>query len=69
MRRFGRMTKEMRLSHREDVLTHALIYYGMRAKKNLVRIYLVVFIQLLLLNFVCNNIFSGVNVGEMEESS
>ena len=35
MRRFGRMTKEMRPSHREDVLTHALVYYGIRTKKRL----------------------------------
>jgi hypothetical protein len=34
MRRFGRITKEMRPSHREDILTHALVYYGMRTKKN-----------------------------------
>ena len=29
------MTKEMRPSHREDVLTHALVYYGIRTKKRL----------------------------------
>lgn len=27
LRRFGRMTKEMRPAHREDVLSHALAYY------------------------------------------
>ena len=29
------MTKEMRPSYREDVLTHALVYYGIRTKKRL----------------------------------
>ena len=28
LRRFGKMTKEMRPSHRIDVLTHALLYYS-----------------------------------------
>ena len=28
LRRFSRMTKEMRPSHRIDVLTHALLYYA-----------------------------------------
>lgn len=40
MRRFGRITKEMRPSHREDILTHALVYYGMRTKKNLANLML-----------------------------
>ena len=31
------MTKEMRPSHREDVLAHALIYYGMKTKEKLGR--------------------------------
>lgn len=35
LRRFGRMTKEMRPSHREDVLAHALVYYGIRTKNKL----------------------------------
>ena len=35
LRRFGKMTKEMRPSHRTDVLTHALIYYGMMTKSKL----------------------------------
>ena len=33
MRRYSRMTKEMRPSHRIDVLCSALVYYGMQAKK------------------------------------
>ncbi len=33
LRRFGRMTKEMRPSHRIDILSSALEYYG-RKKKN-----------------------------------
>ena len=35
MRRFSRMTKEMRQSHRTDVLCSALVYYGMQKKKKL----------------------------------
>ena len=33
LRRFSRMTKEMRPSHRTDVLCHALNDYGMKTKK------------------------------------
>ena len=35
LRRFNRMTKEMRPAHRTDVLVHALVYYGMRKKEKL----------------------------------
>ena len=35
LRRFSRMTKEMRPSHRIDVLTSALVYYGMQTKEKL----------------------------------
>lgn len=35
LRRFTRMTKEMRPSHRTDVLAHALLYYGHMTKKKL----------------------------------
>lgn len=35
LRRFTRMTKEMRPAHRIDVLTHALLYYGITTKKKL----------------------------------
>ena len=35
LRRFTRMTKEMRPSHRIDVLSHALLYYGSMTKKKL----------------------------------
>ena len=35
LRRFGKMTKEMRLSHRIDVLAHALVYYGLKKKNKL----------------------------------
>ena len=34
-RRFSRMTKEMRPSHRTDVLVHALLHYGMKTKAKL----------------------------------
>jgi hypothetical protein len=33
LRRFGRMTEEMRPSHRTDVLSGALEYYGIQTKK------------------------------------
>lgn len=33
LRRFGKMTKEMRPSHRTDILVHALIHYGMKTSK------------------------------------
>ena len=35
LRHFSRMTKEMRPSHRTDILCHALIYYGHKTKQNL----------------------------------
>ena len=35
LRRFGKMTKEMRPAHRTDVLAHALVYYGMKTKAKL----------------------------------
>ena len=35
LRRFGKMTKEMRPAHRTDVLAHALAYYGMKTKAKL----------------------------------
>lgn len=35
LRRFSRMTKEMRPAHRTDVLCHALIYYGYKTKQKL----------------------------------
>lgn len=35
LRRFSRMTKEMRPSHRVDVISSALIHYGMLKKKKL----------------------------------
>ena len=38
LRCFSKMTKEMRPAHRIDVLTHALVYYGIKKKKNLVNI-------------------------------
>ncbi len=37
LRRFSRMTKEMRPAHRVDILTHALLYYGLGVKYNYVR--------------------------------
>ncbi len=35
LRRFGRMTKEMRPSHRIDVLVHALLHYASKKKDGL----------------------------------
>ena len=35
LKRFGRMTKEMRPAHRVNVLSHALVYYGLRKKEKL----------------------------------
>lgn len=35
LRRFSRMTKEMRPAHRTDVLTSALVFYGVRTKEKL----------------------------------
>lgn len=35
LRRFTRMTKEMRPSHRTDILTSALVYYGIQTKEKL----------------------------------
>lgn len=35
LRRFNRMTKEMRPSHRVDVLAHALVYYGIQKKEKM----------------------------------
>ncbi len=35
LRPFSRMTKEMRSSHRTDVLAHALVYYGLKKKKKM----------------------------------
>ncbi len=37
LRRFSRMTKEMRASHRVDVLTSALLYYEDEGKTTLVQ--------------------------------
>jgi len=35
LRRFSRMTKEMRPAHRTDILCHALLYYGSKTKQKL----------------------------------
>ena len=35
LRRFSRMTKEMRPAHRIDVLAHALLYYAFMSKEKL----------------------------------
>ena len=35
LRRFSRMTKEMRPSHRVDVLTHALAHYARRTTQKM----------------------------------
>ena len=41
LRRFSRMTNEMRPSHRIDVLSHALLYYASMTKKKLRKMLLV----------------------------
>jgi len=38
LRRFSRMTKEMRPSHRIDVLAHALLHYCYKTKQKLGRL-------------------------------
>jgi len=35
LRHFGRMTKEMRPSHRVDVLTHVLLHYARKKKQKM----------------------------------
>ena len=35
LRRFARMTKEMRPAHRVDILSSALVYYGIQTKEKL----------------------------------
>ena len=35
LRRFSRMTKEMRPAHRVDILSHTLLYYGFKTKQKL----------------------------------
>ena len=35
LRRFSRMTKEMRPAHRVDIISHALLYYGIKTKQKL----------------------------------
>ncbi len=35
LRRFGKMTKEMKPSHRIDILSSALEYYGLKTKNKL----------------------------------
>ena len=35
LRRYGKMTKEMRPSHRVGVLTQALLHYGLKSKQKL----------------------------------
>ena len=41
LRCFSKMTKEMRPAHRIDVLTHGLVYYGIRKKDTLDKICIV----------------------------
>ena len=40
LRRFGRMTKEMRPNHRIDVLSDALLFYARKKADNLGRFHL-----------------------------
>ena len=41
LRRFSKMTKEMRPSHRIDVLTSALVHYGIRTKEKLCKSHII----------------------------
>ena len=54
MRRFSRMTKEMRPSHRIDVLTDALMYFAQKADASLGKSYILcknAFATLFAINF------------------
>ena len=51
LRRFSKMTKEMRPSHRVDVLTDSLLYYSKLASDNLSESYLTVCIVCYSLNY------------------
>ena len=42
LRRFTRMIKEMRPSHRTDILSHALLFYGCRSKQRLRKLLFIV---------------------------
>ena len=44
LRRFNRMTKEMRPSHRIDILSSALAYYGIKTKNKLGENFKIIFI-------------------------
>ena len=46
LRRFSRMTKEMRPAHRVDILAHALLYYAFMSKQKLGILYFYAFISL-----------------------
>ena len=46
-RRFSKMTKEMRPSHRIDVLMHALLHYGHLTKLKLRKIHVVILLCIL----------------------
>lgn len=43
LRRFSKLTKEMRPSHRIDVLTNALLHYGHLTKLKLRKIHVVIY--------------------------
>lgn len=60
LRRFSRMTKEMRPSHRIDILTSALIYYGYRTKNKLGTC------TMLILSSRLHDFLSQTNTAEME---
>jgi hypothetical protein len=59
LRRFGKMTKEMRPSHRIDVLSDAILYYGRLCKDKLGKVFIVivsVLIYIALVLYVHNTI-------------
>ena len=54
LRRFNRMTKEMRPAHRVDILTHALLYYAHSAKRALrkkIQLYILYVVMYILFSF------------------
>lgn len=53
LRGFNKMTKEMRPSHRIDVLTHALWYYGFLTKNKLRKFLALIYCMLVKLFLFC----------------
>ena len=71
LRRFGKMTKEMRPAHRVDVITHALLHYGYKTKKKLgmFKHYKVVFNSFVTVHFYCTCMLCSQFVSAQVEKS